>query len=108
MARLIDADRMKTTIIVDGNNNRMVPELYKWIDAQETVDAEPIVHGHWKEDRSEIVCSVCGARYNDEMLFMWEHWEESRYAGLENCPHCRAVMDGGDISEPGIYSSSDG
>ena len=70
----------------------------KLIEEAPAVDAAPVVYGQWMEDRTDIVCDVCGARYNDEIVFMYEyHVNGNRYVGFEHCPHCGAKMDGGDM-----------
>ena len=63
------------------------------IEAQPTVDAVPVVHGHWVDitnDESldyEYKCSECGFH-----LFMW--------SDLTNyCPNCGADMRGNDGAE---------
>lgn len=64
------------------------------------VDAEPVVHGRWIEDRTHIMCSVCGARYKDEIVFMPDACMSGQiYDGLERCPHCGARMDGGELND---------
>lgn len=55
-----------------------------------TVDAKPVRHGRWVEDRTELVCSVCGARFSDEIPMMNRNFE---YADLKFCPECGAKMD---------------
>lgn len=60
------------------------------------VDAAPVRHGRWIEDRTDIVCGVCGARYKDEIVFMPNVYVNGkRYDGLEHCPHCGAKLGGG-------------
>ena len=37
----------------------------------------------WIEDRTEIVCPHCGARFDDEIRYMMENEEDMKY-----CPAC--------------------
>ncbi len=37
----------------------------------------------WIEDRTEIVCPHCGARFNDEIRYMMKSGEDIKY-----CPAC--------------------
>lgn len=61
------------------------------IDAISTVDAEPVVHGHWIDaevcgiDMPTVRCSVCSIRFCD---LINNHRYMYRY-----CPHCGAKMD---------------
>ena len=66
------------------------------IDELSAVNAALVRHGRWIEDRTDIVCGVCGARYKDEIVFMPNVYVNGkRYDGLEHCPHCGAKLDGG-------------
>ena len=61
------------------------------------VDAAPVVHAHWIEYYTNIMCSHCHATYKDEIVGMYQDGvDHRRYVGLEHCPHCGSVMDGGD------------
>lgn len=53
------------------------------IKQEPTVDAMPVVHGHWivGEMQPHMTCSVC------------EHWF-SLYQPTNYCPNCGAKMDG--------------
>ncbi len=67
---------------------------YNRIENAPAVDVAPVVHGRWIDDRTNIMCSVCGARYKDEIVFMpYVYVSGKRYDGLEHCPHCGAKMD---------------
>lgn len=59
------------------------------------VDAEPVRHGRWIDDRTEMVCSECNAVYSDEIVFMNKDFEcnDPPY-----CPNCGAKMDA-EVSE---------
>ena len=79
--RLIDADRLLETL-----NQGAFSSIRKVISREPTIDAEPVVHGHWvKRYKSKYYhCSICGGLVEDE-------WH--------NCPHCRAKMDEGQECE---------
>lgn len=89
--RLIDADKFEVVggkvpegydvdSYLAGNN-----EILEMIDNAPTVDAVPVVHGHWIEVRDKYnckmgeKCSVCGRRV--------------RNMGENYCPKCGAKMD---------------
>ena len=92
--RLINADVLKQHIdklpaLPDGNFAGNHSALKALINMQPTVDAVPVVHGHWKEDTGGYgfwLCSHCG--------FV----SEASAADLlyRYCPHCGARMDGKD------------
>lgn len=71
-------------------------EMAKHVTTSElsTVDAVPVVHGHWKEDQSGYgfwICSACGfvsEASAADMLYKF-------------CPVCGAVMDGKDGEQHG-------
>jgi DNA-directed RNA polymerase subunit RPC12/RpoP len=46
--------------------------------------------GEWIEDRTEIVCSKCHARFSDEIIFMNRNMENE---ALKYCPNCGAKME---------------
>lgn len=54
-----------------------------------TVDAEPVVHGHWIKTKNkcsaDFTCSACGYTFTDA-----DPEYECDYLG---CPMCRAKMD---------------
>ena len=75
-------------------------EPSQYIEIMPAVDAEPVRHGRWIEDRTDIVCSVCGARYKDEIVFIPDACMSGQlYDGLEHCPHCGAKLDGGELND---------
>ena len=83
--RLIDANALKERIISPRSNGKAL--IAEWIDAQPTIDAEPVRHGKWemKSDPfgffDEIpVCSECGCTTKMR--------EKTKY-----CPNCGARMD---------------
>ena len=83
--RLVDADALKAKAF--GKRGGLIHTSD--IDAMPTVDAAPVVHGHWKEDPSGYgfwICSACGfvsEASAADMLYKF-------------CPVCGAVMDGKD------------
>jgi len=58
------------------NSNKYICEV---IDAQDTVDAEPVRHGEWVEDGAIIKCDKCGEHKQ------FPHWKF--------CPNCGAKME---------------
>ena len=58
----------------------MVEIFTRAIEAQPTIDAEPVVHGHWIENSClyGTFCSRCGENYGIPFNF---------------CPNCGAKMD---------------
>jgi len=80
--RLVDADKLK--ISYDGH---FVGVAKNDLDNAPTVEAEPIIHGHWIFDYFEEIiqehiyhCSICGS----------ESFYETPY-----CPNCGAKMESG-------------
>ena len=101
MTRLIDADALKAQIQreidiyfdEDGGGIHTAMEARDEIDYAPTVDAEPVRHGTWKEERVKIdgqfslsipcyLCSECGG-YMDASPLLFKY-----------CPYCGANMDG--------------
>lgn len=72
---------------------------YSIIENLPAVDAAPVVHGRWEFCGDDyLVCSVCGARY-------YKVWLIQSYCtgpgsdqmdGFLYCPHCNALLDGGE------------
>lgn len=56
-----------------------------------SADVVKVKHGFWKDDRMNIMCSVCGAKYSEEIVFMNQNFE---YKRPKHCPECGARMDG--------------
>lgn len=86
MTRLIDADKITYTPLVNAGREEDAKHLFYVsradIDAQPTIDAEPVRHGKWFEYPIADVmnqCSVCGVL----------RFGESNY-----CPNCGAYMRG--------------
>lgn len=103
MSRLIDADALllaldkrKTYELADGRNRaygKGVRDAMKDIGKQPTVDAAPVVHGHWRRGKSyphNIYCSNCFRTYvpNEEIELWTDQTLPRKY-----CPECGALMD---------------
>lgn len=86
MARLIDAEEMKTGIcfIITDSKELLTSSVARkamlgLVDRCKTVDAAPVVHGRWKKRKSWAcyVCSECS-------------FEED--GATKYCPNCGALM----------------
>ena len=95
--RLIDADALanggiKVSSGYNADGIIMIPmrDVNKSIKNAPTIDAEPVKRGRWIDDRTEIVCSSCEARYSDEVVFMNR---DCKHDDLKYCPSCGAKMD---------------
>ncbi len=93
--RLIDADELREEILNDDDyifDNDTVNHFLDLVDLSPTIDAEPVVHGHWKvitfknSRKKFIECSECGATIDCLATYI----DENEYDG---CPYCRAKMD---------------
>jgi rubrerythrin len=83
--RLIDANKLVEKFDSPALLNQ---QIIKIINAEETVDAAPVVHGKWKllENNSQsnfYMCSNCS-------YMVFSEWFLTDY-----CPSCGAKMDGG-------------
>lgn len=86
--RLIDADALKDTL---GISDRDI-EFAEMLDEQPTVDAEPVIHGHWNGIEMDsrgytdiFECSECKCYVRTP--FMMKVME------YDFCPSCGAKMD---------------
>lgn len=92
MSRYIDADKL----CKDRVENDPVVIAAK---CEPTADVEPVRHGHWKHEITEIgipklhyiVCSKCLKGYNHVDVF-WLHGGTGE--SFNYCPQCGAKMDG--------------
>ena len=86
MSRLIDAEKLKKHYAwwEDDERRTLFDQI---VDAQPTVEAEPVLHGKWIDRTIKVsaeltniihVCSVC---------------EEMAVGKYRYCPHCGARMD---------------
>lgn len=64
-------------------------EARKLIEEAPTVDAAPIVHGRWIDQKDEHQCSAC----KEFTVVDTYAWMQLQY---DFCPYCGARMDGGD------------
>lgn len=92
--RLIDADKSDEIIVFDKQNELLQCSVVRdyckrqreFLNKFPTIDAEPVVHGHWiTTEFYSVKCSVCGC--NEDV---W--WADS---GTHYCPNCGAKMDEG-------------
>ena len=108
MSRYIDADVFKVSItkygalhlshkklpIIKNEAKELIRDICFAIDAQSTVDAVPVKHGHWIRGKAyphHIFCSNCYRTYvpNDET----EMWKDQTRLPRNYCPECGAKMD---------------
>lgn len=70
--------------------SRYAPESYgvvnKLINQLPTIEAEPIKHGRWIEERSGKVLDL--VKYHCSECGRWQTWSNFPY-----CPNCGAKMD---------------
>lgn len=92
--RLIDADlprgRMESLYehhleMCNFSADGAVYDCLEILDEAPTVDAEPVVHGHWIDDGVWDVCSVCGR------AFLKVHLNGN--PTFNYCPNCGAKMN---------------
>ena len=83
----------------DSTDTRCV--FREYVRLEPTVEAEPVRHGRWIEDHTDLICSVCKWKYSDELPFMSNHGLDSMTESFARCPHCGAKMyqTGGTISK---------
>ena len=81
--------------LIEGYLDRFCgPEYFTCSLIQSDLEDAPVLevrHGHWIEDRMNIVCSECGVEYSDEIIFMNRDF---KYKSLNYCPNCGSQMDG--------------
>ena len=103
MARLIDADALKTKAIRCETFKLYDAPVFlkavgtKEIDKAPTIDAVPVRHGHWiMNEYDELYCSICGdiaSLDSGEYFYRGKiRFDDSFY-----CPNCGAKMD--EVSE---------
>jgi hypothetical protein len=91
--RLINADELRDIYSGVPNGVYTTGHFITAIDECETVDAAPVKHGRWVENKyGYITCSNCNNFPLETMTgsLITMHYEpyESEY-----CPHCGAKMD---------------
>ncbi len=87
--RPIDANKLKEvgidTSLLRADYKEMAEAIFtamqSAIDAQPTLDYEPVVHAHWIEDDDCQICSNCGEEHS------WATYRASY------CEDCGAKMD---------------
>ena len=109
MNRLIDAEHFEQMLIdlIDNGDHKnayvhhaykmrniAIKECRKMLWEEPTVDAVPVVHGHWRRGKSyphNIYCSNCYRTYvpNEEI----EMWKDDTRLPRKYCPECGAKMD---------------
>lgn len=99
MARLIDAEELlaKHTCDVYGayDDSCMVQAVFvPYIKGAPTVDAVPVVHGHWTSltdcSNAGVYCSVCQKKVYKED-YAWANRKNKLRSKF--CPNCGARMD---------------
>lgn len=93
--RLIDADRLKRVLIAFFTGSHLeLPHISKvidFLDNADTIDAEPVRHGHWEHDST-------GANFCSECLeYPYDDGEYHMVWHCSYCPNCGAKMD--EVSE---------
>ena len=68
MADYIDKWQAVTNLIYAGLEDAQ--KAVNAIQYMPAADVQPVVHGFWMEDHTEVVCSVCGQRVDGEIVFM--------------------------------------
>lgn len=99
--RIIDADELVKKALTESCFDSRTEDVFlDLIDAQPTVDAEPVRHGRWvdrygnKYDNHLYECSECKGK----ALYRFEVDELGKEIAVQDlsdcCPHCGAKMDG--------------
>lgn len=87
--RLIDADKLKAFL---NDNYVIYDHSLDDIDAQPTIDAEPVTYAHWIENKG-TKCSNCGFTPMSKVIFRGEKiWEIDLTKEYHYCPNCGAKM----------------
>ena len=73
-----------------GKNLSYYAELKGCIADAPTIEAKPVVHAHWDDDRN---CTHCGRNYMDIAITTWENFSENEADIPSWCPYCGAQMD---------------
>ena len=91
--RLIDADSLKELFPDNGEGSWTYNVTVKgYIDAQPTVDAEPIRHKHWESSNGAYLWRCSGCKCPAP-----KYWKPGYYDYVavlpDYCPDCGAKMD---------------
>lgn len=98
--RLIDADMIIAKLeTVEQNNELSATEanrlgwLKEMFQMTPTIEAEPVRHGRWIEDR---LVTTNGGTYGVRRCSLCEAYYQDVGYGWDYCPECGARMDGDD------------
>lgn len=83
------SDYIKRENALSTFSNAFYAGLAAKINEIPSEDVAPIRYGHWIEDQDRIVCSECGARFKDEIIYM----QENKPGVPHRCLECGAIMD---------------
>lgn len=89
--RLIDGDKLLEVIAKQERWN--VPDfIYESIKNAQTIDAKPVLHGKWINDKGLYKCSVC----NNFTITGWANCIsiEQMNKTMKYCNNCGAKMKG--------------
>lgn len=97
--RLINADELADNIAVLFERNQtlidewLMNQVEDAIDEAPTIDAEPIRHGRWEDNKVAfyLKCSECGATVRKNL---YDVFLDCDIRDLNYCPHCGAKMEG--------------
>ena len=83
-------DYIKRSTAIEICQSNLNPlSIIKWINNLPSADVAPVRRGHWIEEQDRIVCSECGARFKDEIIYM----QENKPGAPHRCLECGAIMD---------------
>ena len=92
--RLIDADALAAHFATMQDHVYLMGVL-SVIDNTPTIDAVPVVHARWEENRMNYRCTACGADFSDEIAFIYPG--EDKLPAY--CPNCGAKIDEKEMEE---------
>lgn len=85
--RLIDADELIHLYFDDEDGNPVFDFVpWEFVENAPTIEAEPVKHGRWIEERSGKVLDL--VKYHCSECGRWQTWSNFPY-----CPNCGAKMD---------------
>lgn len=82
-------DAVETARLHRVNGYHLTINIADEIEKLPSADVAPVRHGHWIEEQDRIVCSECGARFKDEIIYM----QENKPGAPHRCLECGAIMD---------------
>lgn len=87
----LEAEQKKTVTQIFGEEQQEWEEYCNGLMGRiRELKAQLPKRGEWIEDRTEIVCSKCHARFSDEIIFMNRNMENK---ALKYCPNCGTKME---------------